>query len=317
MKSLLICDEQFEHHQTGSRHPEGPDRIEVLRKGFEEFPNPPWTRVDPRKADVADLEILHPASYVRRVEEACHRQQSLDADTPVSAQSFDTARWAVGSALHLADQARRHRRVGFGAVRPPGHHAEFERGMGFCLFNNIGIVAEAMRNRDLRVAIVDIDVHHGNGTQKAFYDNPEVLYVSFHQYPFYPGTGAREETGTEEGRGYTVNIPLSAGSGWDRLQPAWEGEIAKALHDFGPDIILLSAGFDGHADDPLAGLNLTDEDYLRIARDLQSWADTLCSGRLMGLLEGGYNRQTLRRLVPSFVARLMSPCDEETGDSTR
>lgn len=306
MESYLICDRIFEEHKTGNRHPENPDRISAIHRGYEEITNPPWTWIDPeRRATEDELRYFHTESYIESVRQAAERGRNLDADTVVSERSYELARLAAGSALALADKGAGENAAGFGAVRPPGHHAERKRGMGFCLFNNIVLAAEAMTRRGDTVAIVDIDVHHGNGTQNAFYDRRDVLYVSTHQYPFYPGTGAPDETGTGEGEGYTLNVTFSAGSGWDTYEPEWTDRVAKKISSFNPDHLMVSAGFDAHQTDPIGGLALTDDDYLTIAGDLRTWSQKYCDGRLVGLLEGGYNLETLRRLVPAFTEILL------------
>lgn len=321
MAGVLICDSRFENHKPGPRHPEGPDRIRGLVEGFESVKNPPWERQSPRKANESKIKIVHESSYVEEVREASAWEKPLDADTYLSSESFETALWAAGSSLHLARRALEGGQAGFGGVRPPGHHAEPARGMGFCLFNNVAIAADWATRRNRRVAILDIDVHHGNGTQKIFYDRSDVLYVSFHQHPFYPGTGSGNETGTAEGQGYTLNIPLAAGAGWEQLGPAWEDTIQPAIVSFQPEVLMVSAGFDAHVSDPIGGLSLTDEDFLRMAYDMNDWARTFAEGRILGLLEGGYNRDTLRRLTPRFTSRLfgVEPAkrDESEPDSPR
>ena len=306
MGSTVICSDVFEEHDTGRRHPERPDRVEVIRKGYRNITDPPWVLEEPeRKATFEEICYYHSEEYVRRVEKAADQGQSLDADTPTSPRSYEVARLAAGSALKLTDDGFEGGTSGFGAIRPPGHHAEAEQGMGFCLFNNIVLAAEHVARRDRTVAIVDIDVHHGNGTQDAFYDRDDVLYVSLHQSPFYPGTGRENETGTGDGEGYTLNVTLSAGSDWGTLERRWDQEIRDRVYEFNPDFLMVSAGFDAHRTDPIGGLNLTDGDYERIARDLNRWSRELCEGRLIGLLEGGYNLETLKRVVPSFTKNLL------------
>lgn len=314
MSSTLICDEVFEEHDTGGRHPESPDRIRVIREGYENVEDPPWERREPtRKATVEELGYYHPESYVERVREASESGRSLDADTPTSSRSYEVARLAAGSALDLCEGGREESRAGFGAIRPPGHHAESETAMGFCLFNNIVLAAEQATRRGQTVAIVDIDVHHGNGTQNAFYDRSDVLYVSTHQSPLYPGTGAESETGAGKGEGYTLNLTFPAGADWEEYEPRWKGTILERLEEYDPDYLMVSAGFDAHRTDPIGGLNLDDEAYLTMAGDLNEISRTHCEGRLLGLLEGGYNLGTLERLVPTFTDRLLRGASELPG----
>lgn len=307
MKGYLVYDELFQQHKTGPGHPEGPDRLKAIREGCQDVTDPPWTvnKADRRATD-EEITSVHDQNYPSRVKQASAAGRALDADTPVSEQSYETALFAAGAAIDLSEATQVDGRPGFGVVRPPGHHAEPNRGMGFCLFNNVAIAAHQLTVQDLTVAIIDIDVHHGNGTQKIFYERDDVLYVSFHQFPFYPGTGHETETGSGPGKGYTLNIPLTEGSGWSSLESDWRNKIRKTILDFDPDFILVSAGFDAHASDPVGGLNLQDQDYHRIAQDLKSWANRTSSGKIMGLLEGGYNRETLRRLVPEFIQKLFS-----------
>ena len=297
---FLLQDERFRNHRTAARHPESPERLRAVDQGLnQEFPGEP--RVEPRLAKFEEIATLHREDYLERVREASESSQSLDADTHTSEDSYETARLAVGGSLELSERIVDEQTVGFGAVRPPGHHAEADRGMGFCLFNNIGLVADQLTEEGYEVVIVDIDCHHGNGTQSMFYKRSDVLYISFHQYPFYPGTGAEDETGRGDGEGFTFNVPLTAGSGWKELADSWERSIRDRIHDFRPDVVLVSAGFDGHVRDPLGGLNLHDEDYCRLGDDLGRWASTLSEGRIMNLLEGGYNMEVLERTVPKFL----------------
>lgn len=307
MTSNLICDPVFAEHRTGPRHPENPDRIKVIHRGYQDVSDPPWSWVEPdREATINEIAYYHTEDYIETVRDASRNGRNLDADTRLSERSFELARLAAGSALKLTDTGIEERKPGFGAVRPPGHHAERKRGMGFCLFNNIVLAAEHVTRRGETVAIVDIDVHHGNGTQHAFYDRSDVLYVSTHQYPFYPGTGGPDETGDGEGEDFTLNVTLSAGSGWDIYGKEWKGRITERIHQFDPDHLMVSAGFDAHRTDPIGGLSLTDEDYIEIATDLKQWSQHHCNGRLLGLLEGGYNLETLERLVPDFTSTLLS-----------
>lgn len=306
MDAQLICDRAFENHDTGVRHPEKPERITAIHRGYESVQDPCWDWINPvRKATHNELLYYHTEDHVNRVRSSSEDGRSLDADTPTSSQSYETALLAAGSALRLTDFGLDESGKGFGAIRPPGHHAEADRGMGFCLFNNIVLAAEHVTRQNQSVAIVDIDVHHGNGTQDAFYDRSDVLYVSTHQFPFYPGTGDSNETGTGDGTGFTLNVTLPGGSDWSDLEPKWEKQVKKKIIDFDPNFLMVSAGFDAHRTDPIGGLNLHDEAFLRIARDLNRLSVDLCQGRIMGLLEGGYNLETLERLVPEFTSELI------------
>ncbi len=296
----LLQDERFRDHRTGSNHPESARRLEAIDRGLNEAFSK-QSRVRARPAKRNELTSLHTRKHVRTVRQASRQEQPLDADTPTSRKSYDTAMLAVGGSMRLARRSVDENTGGFGAVRPPGHHAESERSMGFCLFNNIALVAEALTGADRTVAIVDIDCHHGNGTQKLFYERSDVLYVSFHQHPFYPGTGFAGETGEADGEGFTLNVPMPAGADWSNLEEAWTGSIRERVVSFDPDVLLVSAGFDGHEDDPVGGLRLRDENYVRMAEDLARWSRDLCGGARMALLEGGYDLDMLERVVPAFV----------------
>lgn len=300
---MIICDSLFTKHIPRSDHPESPARVEAIEAGITEKLGPEITRLEPSRGSPVEIFRIHPETYVEQVKSHSRQNKALSPDTPISEESFSTARFAVGSALQLVEKSLAEKQAGFGVLRPPGHHAKREEAMGFCLFNNIAVAAETALRKVNRVAVVDIDVHHGNGTQEIFWRRADVLYLSFHQSPFYPGTGRQTERGAGPGEGFTLNKPLAAGSGWSQLKPAWQ-QIIDRLRDYQPEIILLSAGFDAHAEDPLGGLQLSDSDYLRLAEDLRKVAGEVADHRLVGLLEGGYNTTVLRRLVPEFIGHL-------------
>lgn len=299
---VVVCDSVFEEHHTGSGHPESPARVRAVREGFEES-DKTWTYHEAQGCSMEKLIAVHPPHYVEQVRRFSSAGRSLAEDTTLCKNSYDVALKAVGTALMLGDMACRGQN-GFAALRPPGHHACSEKGMGFCLFNNIAVLAEDMVSRGLRPAVVDIDVHHGNGTQEIFYDRGDLFYLSFHQHPFYPGGGVESERGQADGEGATLNLPLPAGSGWNILEPLWQAKALPALEEFAPDILLVSVGFDAHRDDPLGGLKLSDNDFLELASGLRMFAEEHCENRVVALLEGGYNTDTLRRLVPGFVYEL-------------
>jgi acetoin utilization deacetylase AcuC-like enzyme len=254
----------------------------------------------------AAIAAVHDPSYVERFRRAVARGDGLidSADNPLTAATADAALAAVEATLHACDWvAGGTGRRAFAAVRPPGHHAERAVAMGFCYFNNAAVAAQHLRDQHAveRVAIFDFDVHHGNGTQHLFEERPDVLYASTHQYPFYPGTGAASERGRGAGEGFTVNVPLPAGTDDPAYESALEQQILPALRAFQPDVLLVSAGFDAWQGDPLGGLRLTETSFAHLGRELGRLADELCRGRLLSLLEGGYDLAALPRLVTTYL----------------
>ena len=306
MATRLYTHPLFLEHLTSPGHPERPDRLRAIAKVLAHDVFDPLDRVEAPIADEAALLLAHPETYVRRIREEIPAEglERVDADTVVSPRSWDAALAAVGAANAAIDDvfAGRADNV-FVAARPPGHHAEKNRAMGFCLFNNAAIAARhAQKTHGAeRVAIVDWDVHHGNGTQDIFWDDPSVLYCSTHQMPLYPGTGKASETGA----GNIVNVPLSPGSDGETFQQALESIILPRIEEFGPDLIIISAGFDAHYRDPLAELNFTERDFAWATAKLMDCAGRWSSNRLVSLLEGGYDLEGLGLSVAAHVGRLM------------
>lgn len=311
MPTAIVHHPVFEKHDTGPHHPERPERYRVVidaLQGDDEL----WSNVVEVKADEArrsDIQACHTAQHFKHVEEAVREGHGyLDADTMVSGASFEAALRGAGAACRAIDAIMNgSSRNAFIPVRPPGHHATPDRAMGFCLFNNVAVAAryaQKVYQEIDRVAILDWDVHHGNGTQGIFYDDSSVFYFSMHQYPWYPGTGSRGETGQGRGRGYTLNVPLRALTPTNDQRRAFESAIEEMAQKFTPDLIIISAGFDAHKGDPLGQLLLTDEDFVEMTREVKQWAEESCGGRLISCMEGGYNLDTLGETVRRHVREL-------------
>ena len=306
----LVYDEACLRHRTSEGHPESPARLKAIAARLTEAGlMDRLVRLPARAAARRWLTTVHEAKYVDRVKAACARgEKRLDtSDTPISAGSFDAAAAGAGGVLNAVD-AVMHRRVrnAFCAVRPPGHHATRDKAMGFCLFNNVAVAARYVqrKHRLEKVLIVDWDVHHGNGTQAAFYDDPSVMYFSVHQWPLYPGTGRTTETGAGRGKGTTINVPLKAGAGDAEYRRVFTEVLLPRALAFKPDFVLISAGFDAHADDPLGGMKLTPKGFAELTRLVKRVADRCCRGRVVSVLEGGYNLPGLAASVEAHVAAL-------------
>lgn len=290
----LLYDSRCLDHENGPGHPERPRRLERIRRVVEdEFPEATWRSASP--ADRSHIERIHDTDYVDTVLGMRGSRGRLDADTAVSPGSVDAAELAAGMAIDAVRIAVENQRDAFAFVRPPGHHAEADRGMGFCLFNNVAIATRwALDNTDVeRVLVVDWDVHHGNGTERAFYDTDEVLFFSTHQAPFYPGTGDVDDIGRGDGEGLTINVPLPAGTGDKGLYEAFDSILIPAARSYAPDLVVLSAGFDAHGLDPVGGMQATTDGFARLATLLHDLASHTCEGRLAAVLEGGYHLDAL------------------------
>jgi len=310
MKTGFAYDARLLDHDTGPGHPERADR---LRSAMSSLQRQPWfdelKSYQPRKPERRWLETIHHSDYVSRVQHEIESgAEFVDSpDVTVSEQSFDAALLATGAALQLADAVMGEEiDNGFALVRPPGHHAEANTALGFCLLNSVAITARYLQQAHSidKVLILDWDVHHGNGTQHSFEDDPSVLFISTHQYPHYPGTGAWSETGTGAGDGATLNCPMSAGSTDAQYEQVWREKILPKIDEFSPQAILLSAGFDAHQADPLASINLSTDFFGWMSQRMLEMADKHAGGRLISLLEGGYDLDALADCVDLHVAHL-------------
>jgi len=305
MTTLLIEDRIFEQHSMPSGHPECPERLMAIREALEGPGFEPLLRRGAAEVRDADLLAAHPPSHIQNIRAMSQvGGMAVDADTWTSPESYRVARLAAGSACAAVDAVLAgEARNAFVASRPPGHHAEAETAMGFCLFNNAVVAARhAQRLRDReRVAIVDWDVHHGNGTQALVWTDPSILYVSTHQSPLYPGTGSEDETGA----GNIVNVTLPAGTDGPAYREVFADRVVPAVRAFAPDLVIVSAGFDAHARDPLAGLLLEAADFAWATRQVMQIADEACGGAVVSLLEGGYDLDGLADSVAAHVAELM------------
>jgi len=306
----LVAHPRCQDHYAGPGHPERPERLAAILARLEESGLArELERLTAPPAPRAQLDAVHRAAYLDTVESACARGRSLldGGDTYVCDASFEAAVLASGGLIAAVERVLDGRwRNAFVAVRPPGHHAEEAQAMGFCLINHIAVAARYLRGAGglERVAIVDWDVHHGNGTQHLFERDPTVFFASLHQYPHYPGTGAASERGKGAGEGATLNCPLPAGSGDAEWLDALEQRVLPALEDFRPQFVLVSAGFDAHALDPLSGTRVTEDGFRRMTRAVKELASQTADGRVVALLEGGYQLGALARSVEAHLAEL-------------
>ncbi len=304
MPLTLISSKRFVDHVTPAGHPERPERAEVFEAVAKAFDEEGGRVLEPRAATDEDLERVHTREHIAAMVSTRGRATMIDEDTFTSPDSEEIARLAAGAVVTGVDQVLDGppQSRALVMVRPPGHHAEADRAMGFCFYNSIAVGAAYARSRGCaRVAIVDYDVHHGNGTQWMFYEDPTVLFASSHQYPFYPGTGAASEKGRGAGLGFTLNIPLAAGTQDAEIERKYVEHVLPLLRDFKPELILISAGFDAHELDPLGQLRMTTEGFGRLTALLLAEADALCQGRAVIVTEGGYDLTAIAQCLNAVI----------------
>ena len=307
MSTLLISHPAFLEHLTPLGHPERPDRLRAIERALEAEKFQTLARSQAPLASLETIALCHPMDYIIEVREAAPREGliHLDADTAMSPGTFEAALRAAGGAIHAVDEVLTKKAANaFVAARPPGHHAETARPMGFCLFDNAAIAARYAQQRYgvASAAIVDFDVHHGNGSQEIFWSDKSIIYCSTHQMPLFPGTGAVGETGEHN---TIVNAPLRPGDGGTAFRAAFETRILPRVSEFRPELVIISAGFDAHMRDPLANINLAEADFIWATQKLMDLADSCAGGRVVSLLEGGYDLQALGNSVAAHVATLM------------
>ena len=307
----FVADPTFEGHEMGPGHPESPERLRAIHSRLDSTGTfECLTSLVSTQASRTWIEQVHTPVYVQALEaqSPISGYASLDADTTLCPGTLSAAYLAAGGAMTAADAVMTQQvDQAFCAVRPPGHHAEADQAMGFCFFNNVAIVAKYLQQHHglSRILIVDWDVHHGNGTQHTFYDDPSVLFFSTHQFPLYPGTGRSTETGRGDGNGLTVNVPMPGGQGDEEYQDVFRTVLVPAANEFRPECVLISAGFDAHRDDPLANMNLTEQGYASLTQIVLDIAIQHASGRVISCLEGGYHLEGLARSVEQHLTTML------------
>ena len=306
MKTGLITSDTYKNHNTGNGHPEKIDRVTAIIDNFKKVDNKNLIWKKPNKFDEFFLNKTHSIEYINHVKQSFPKKGLvfLDGDTIVSPGSKDATKDAVGSIITAIDGVQNKEfKNAFCAVRPPGHHAEKDKAMGFCIYNNVAVGANYLieKYKYKKIAIIDFDVHHGNGTQDIFYDNEKVLYVSTHQYPYYPGSGSNKENGKFNN---VLNIPLEAGTTSEVYLNAYENVLTK-IKQFKPEFLLFSAGFDAHEDDPLAQIRLSTEDFYKITKRTLEYSKSFCNGKVVSILEGGYDLRALQNSTQRHVDALI------------
>jgi len=308
MSTGIVKDWQYMEHNMGAFHVESPQRIEAIYQMIEKEISFPYLEIEPCPAKREEILMVHSSSYFQIIKETSGKERvTLDPDTSTSPRSYEVALLAAGGLLKATDLIMAGKiKNGFALVRPPGHHAEASRAMGFCLFNNVAIAAEYLIKKYSlkRILIVDWDLHHGNGTQHSFQNRNDVLYFSTHQYPHYPGTGYWDETGEGAGEGFTVNVPLAAGKTNEDYLFIFQKILAPITTAYKPEFILVSAGFDIYRDDPLGGMQITEEGFGALTYELLSLAHDFCQDKILFTLEGGYNLQGLQQGVKHILLHL-------------